>query len=343
MFQGAIAPPAVKSVAQSYIDRFDAHPTDGAGDRTAGAIDLTREYYDLVTDFYEYGWGQSFHFAPRFRGESLEASLARSEYHLALRLGAQPGMKLLDLGCGVGGPARAIARFCDAHVTGVNISNYQVERGRFHNRRDGLEDLCQLVAADFCKLPFAADSFDGAYTIAACCHAADRRAPFGEAFRVLKPGAYFAGHEWCVTGVFDARNPEHLAIKRGIEKGNGIADLAPTSEVERALTDVGFELVELRDWAQAGDPATPWYSPLAAGVSLAGFRNSRVGAAMTHWLVRTLEVLRLAPVGTTLAHDVMRLAQRSLVAGGKLAIFTPMYLFVARKPVGKLRLNPVAA
>ena len=82
-------------------------------------------FYDLVTDFYEYGWGkfskkktqilirkgESFHFAPAHKLESFPQSIARHEFYIPLRLGAGPGKKVLDVGCGVGGPARAIARF----------------------------------------------------------------------------------------------------------------------------------------------------------------------------------------------------------------------------------------
>ena len=67
---------------------------------------FTKAYYDLVTDFYEYGWGQSFHFAPRAPKESFAASLVRHEHYLAHRLGLRPGMLAADFGCGLGGPQR---------------------------------------------------------------------------------------------------------------------------------------------------------------------------------------------------------------------------------------------
>jgi sterol 24-C-methyltransferase len=79
-------------------------------------------------------------------------------------------------------------------------------------------------------------------------------------------------------------------------------------------------------------PKTPWYTPLASGVSFTGFRNSRLGASLTHQIVRTLEALHAAPEGTVKVHDILRLAQRALVDGGRTGIFTPLYAFVARKP-----------
>ncbi|KAL2478349.1 Cycloartenol-C-24-methyltransferase [Forsythia ovata] len=88
------------------------------------------KYYDLVTSFYEYGWGESFHFAPRWKGESLRESIKRNQHFLALQLGLKPGQKVLDVGCGIGGPLREIARFSSTSVTGLNNNEYQIERGK---------------------------------------------------------------------------------------------------------------------------------------------------------------------------------------------------------------------
>lgn len=80
----------------------------------------------LATDFYEYGWGESFHFAHTKAGESHEASILRHEMRIIDELGIQEGHKVLDAGCGVGGPARAIAKASKAKVTGVTLNAYQV-------------------------------------------------------------------------------------------------------------------------------------------------------------------------------------------------------------------------
>jgi sterol 24-C-methyltransferase len=79
-----------------------------------------------VTDFYEYGWGQSFHFGPRWKGEGFVESIKRAEYHLCSRLGMKPGMRALDVGCGVGGPMRNMAIHSGAQIDGVTINQYQV-------------------------------------------------------------------------------------------------------------------------------------------------------------------------------------------------------------------------
>ena len=70
--------------------------------------------------------GQSFHFAPRNKGESFDASIIRHELRIADQIKAKPGMTVLDAGCGVGGPMRAIAKGTGVSVIGITINDYQV-------------------------------------------------------------------------------------------------------------------------------------------------------------------------------------------------------------------------
>jgi len=148
---------------------------------------MVQKYYDVVTDFYEFGYGESFHFAPRHIKETREQSIARFEHLIALKLGLKKkGMKVLDIGCGVGGPLREIARFSGAQIIGLNISEYQVKKGKLYNKHYNMEDLCDLVVGDFHKIPFEDGTFDAVYALESTCHSPNREIVFAEAFRVLK-------------------------------------------------------------------------------------------------------------------------------------------------------------
>src|SRR5262244_822199 len=140
-YVGALPENEIQTVATQYVRRFDAVPAR----RAEGAAALARHYYELVTQFYERGWGESFHFAPRNVGEPLPVALRRYERHLGERLGLRPGQRILELGCGVGGPMRHLAEDFGVHVTGVTIVPYQVERGRQLTRRAGLDHRCSFV------------------------------------------------------------------------------------------------------------------------------------------------------------------------------------------------------
>ena len=329
LFQAALPS---REVAGRLQDYELAHDEGGASTRRDRASELTRTYYDLATDFYEFGWGRSFHFAPAARGESLERAVVRYQHHLASRLGLEPGMHVLDAGCGVGGPMIEIARFSRSTITGLNVNGYQVARGRRHVAAAGMEELCSLTEGDFTAMPFEDGTFDAAYALESACHAADRRDVFSEIHRVLVPGGCFAGSEWCLTDRYDPADPAHASVRRGIEKGNGLPGLIPVHELEASLRDCGFRVLRSSDRAATADPATPWYATLETGWTPRGFLHTRAGAWLTHGLVGLLELVRLSPRGTTRVHDLLRLAQRSLVEGGRLGIFTPMYFFLAERP-----------
>ena len=166
-----------------------------------------------MTDFYEYGWGDSFHFAPRAPNESFPDSLARHQRYLAQRLALRPGMRVADLGCGVGGPLREIARVSGAAIVGVNNNEYQLDRARKLTEEAGLGHLAEFLKCDFMHMDAPDNSFDAAYAIEATIHAPSKVDCYGEVFRVLKPGGCFAAYDYCLTSRFDANNRRHRKIK----------------------------------------------------------------------------------------------------------------------------------
>lgn len=77
----------VREVVDRYHDLFADE--NNIEERKKNYSTMVVSFYNLVTQFYEFGWGHSFHFAPRHKGESFEASIARQEFYLALRLHLQ--------------------------------------------------------------------------------------------------------------------------------------------------------------------------------------------------------------------------------------------------------------
>ena len=173
----------------SWINEYNSLHDGALDDRNSSYTTLVNAYYELATLFYEWGWGQSFHFAYQLKGETFQTAIARHEYYLAGRLGVKQGEKVLDVGCGIGGPLRNIARFTRADITGVTLNEYQVQRGNDLTKKAGLAATARLVQQDFMKLnDFKDDSFDGVYAIEATCHAPKREGVYGQIYRVLKPG-----------------------------------------------------------------------------------------------------------------------------------------------------------
>ncbi|KAJ8606608.1 hypothetical protein MRB53_040837 [Persea americana] len=100
----------------------------------------------------------------------------------------QKGQSVLDVGCGVGGPAREIATFTGANVTGLNNNDYQISRAEAYCARRNLSQQCNFVKGDFMQMPFEDATFDMVYAIEATVHAPKLEGVYGEIFRVLKPG-----------------------------------------------------------------------------------------------------------------------------------------------------------
>ena len=93
--------------------------------------------------------GGSFHFCRYAHGEGFYQAIARHEHYLAHQMGIREGMKVLDVGCGVGGPANEIATFTGCHVTGLNNNDYQIERATHYAAKAGMSDKLKYVKGDF--------------------------------------------------------------------------------------------------------------------------------------------------------------------------------------------------
>lgn len=326
---------------KDYENMFDGARKNVGGITSEESIEVRKQnyanmvnhFYNLVTDFYEWGWGQSFHFGPRWHNETFMESIKRAEYHLASRMGLKPGHKVLDVGCGVGGPMRNIAYFSGASVEGITINEYQVKIGNKYNEQNGLASTCKIVQGDFQNLPWKDGYFDHAYEVEATCHSPDRVVTFSGVNRVLKKGGLFTGYDWVVCNNYDPNNKDHVRIKEGIEVGNGLPTLATPEHIVECLEKAGFEVIDHYD-ANKGVHSQyeiPWYDTLNGKMSLQGFRMTHIGRMCTHAMVWTLELLRIAPAGSTRVSALLNATAIDLCDGGKLEIFTPSYFFVARK------------
>ncbi|KAK4132716.1 S-adenosyl-L-methionine-dependent methyltransferase [Trichocladium antarcticum] len=155
--------------------------------------EVATDYYNLVSFAYEKGWGQHFHYAPLTPGLSLTESIKAYEREYGHIARLRKGMRVLDLGCGVGGPARTIAREIGCTIVGITNSAWHVARGTALTKEAGLDHLITL------KLPFPDESFDAVYSVEALCYSTDTTACYKEINRVMKPGTSFTFHDFAMT------------------------------------------------------------------------------------------------------------------------------------------------
>ena len=182
----------------------------------------------------------------------------------------------------------------------------------------------------------ADDTFDRGCAIESTCHAPDKAGAFAEIYRVLKPGALLWGQEMCMTDKFDPGDKRHRAIKQDLMHGIALKDIATMDEVNRDLEAAGFLIVEAKDRAvDESGPTTPWYRPMETQSGTLGnaLRRTPLGRKALVGVFRLAEALRMFPNGSA---EVVRLMDRTAnayVEGGRSGLFTPLYCFLARKPL----------
>lgn len=296
---------------------------------------MVSRFYDVVTRFYEYGWGSSFHFAPRRSGEGLHAAQRRQEAGVAELLGLGPGTQAVDIGCGVGGPLINIAKSTGASITGLNFNAYQVAQCRRAARRAGLQGRCDFLLANYMDTPLEDGCFDAAYSFEAICHAPDKRLCLRELWRLIRPGGRIALTEWCLTDLFDGNDRLHRDIRDRIEFANATPGLPTAAQFVAAVGETGFEVLSSRDQALESDLDSPWYRSLQGrDFSLASLARVPMGRWITARVTTLLERLRVAPAGAGEASRILNGAADALVEAGEAGIFTPCFLVHARKTEG---------
>ncbi|MGB8424175.1 MAG: methyltransferase domain-containing protein [Desulfobacterales bacterium] len=162
--------------------------------------------------------------------------------------GLTADMRVLDIGCGLGGSARTLATEFGCHVTGVDLSEEFVDAARVLSERVGLAEKVAFRHGDALHLPFDHNRFDAAFMIHVNMNIADKNRLFAEAARVLKDGAKLVLWEICRIEGSDVTYPMPWAREASFSFLVGLSDM--TALIEKA----GFDRVHIEDaTAEAAD------------------------------------------------------------------------------------------
>jgi SAM-dependent methyltransferase len=194
----------------------------------------------------------NFHIGGRHAIEDLSAFM-----HL------QSGMHLLDVGCGVGGPARYFAeRGCE--VTGIDLSEEFVQVARSLTHKLKLDAKAHFRQGSALEMPFASGTFDGAYMIHVGMNIQDKAGVFREVARVLKRGARFAIFDIVRTGDAALKFPLPWAassqtsfVVRVEDYRQALEAAGLRTEHERGRRPFAVEFIERRNAAIASAGSAP--------------------------------------------------------------------------------------
>ena len=176
------------------------------------------------------------------------------------QMGLKPGAMLLDIGSGVGGPARFAANEAGADVTGIDLTQSYVDIATSLSKRTGMADKTHFVQGSALDMPFADASFDAAMILHVGMNLPDKKKLMSEAARVLKPGGVFAVYD--VMRLTDG--PPTYPLPWASDES--MSFVATPDDYRSAATAAGFSVITER---QRGAFAVEFFAAIRARMAAA--------------------------------------------------------------------------
>ena len=171
----------------------------------------------------------------QFHGRGLDAT---NELASLVKIGA--GDHLLDVGSGIGGPARYFAHRFGCRVTGIDLTPEFCDVARELTRLLALESRVDFEVGNAVSMPFADGSFDGAYSMNVSMNISDKRGFYREIHRVVKAGGWLVLSEVAQGAGGDVDYPTPWAASART------SFLATPEDTRKGLAEAGFDVVLFR-------------------------------------------------------------------------------------------------
>lgn len=208
------------------------------------------QYYDTCEKHYRHWWDldRSLAMHAGFWDEttrSLHEALLKENDVLAKIARITPQDHVLDAGCGVGGSSIFLAEKIGCRVTGITLSEKQVETATHKAAERHLTQPPTFLVRDYTNSGFPDASFDVVWAIESVCHAEDKRLFLKEAWRVLKPGGRLI-----LADGFNVRNSYSTEEKELLNKtvnGWAVDSMESIPNFDRYLHEQGFKKIVSQD------------------------------------------------------------------------------------------------
>ena len=156
-------------------------------------------------------------------------------------------MRVLDVGCGIGGPVRYIANKFGCHVTGIDLTEEFCRAATMLTQRCALSDRVNFVRGNVLDLPLSDGSFDLVWCQNVTMNIEDKARLYGEVHRVLRPDGRFTSTEYTAGPVGDPIYPLPWA------RDPSISFLVSRDEMLSSLESAGFRIITLVDDSKVVD------------------------------------------------------------------------------------------
>jgi O-methyltransferase StaMB len=197
-------------------------------------------------DAPNFGFGEHLHFGyweTPDEDVSLAVAATRLTDMVIDRVRVDHTHHVLDVGCGIGGPALRMARRTGARISGITVSRDQITQANEAVAADGLADQVDFQRADAMNMPFEDNSFDAVFALESIIHIPDRRQVLGEIGRVLRPGGRLV-----LTDFFErAPIPENKLPYVRLLLENSMMSTARIEDYPAMLRDAGMLFEEIVD------------------------------------------------------------------------------------------------
>ena len=173
----------------------------------------------------------------------------------------QPHHAVLDVGSGIGGPARCLANEFGCRVTGLDLTEEYCRTATVLSERVGLAHLVRFEQGDAVTMPFPDASFDVVWTEHVAMNVADKASLYREMYRVLKRGGTLAIYDVCAG----EGGPVHFPVPWA--RSEDTSFLASPEQLRRLVTAAGFDVT---DWRDTTGQAREWFVALSERVEREG-------------------------------------------------------------------------
>jgi sterol 24-C-methyltransferase len=317
---------ALWSLSQEDMDKFFESHKVMCQERITSKEDEKQvvDWYNVLNHFCALGNVEKMYIAPVLDPKlGNEGNQKLFEEKMSRMIGAGPGKKVLDLGCGKGRIANEVATYSGASLVGLNYDPTQIESAiEYAKERKAATGVnMEFVHGSFNDpLPFPDSSFDCSYEVGAFCYAIDKVKLFEEIFRVLKPGGKFSYCDWCRLK-YNPNDPHHVDLLQQVKPLTGMVEMPFPKEVEEAIKKAGFE-IEYSDEACVGGNQFPVV-----------IQDTEKSFRVAETIVNGCESLGLLPKNFRKMWSRIRAGGKALKEAVELDLFTMSWHIVCRKPV----------